>query len=521
MTIRIFDVQRAANGNRIFDIQVAPAAPPVIVPVPDPEFEAWLKDQHAIRIVLVEADVLSDGVELTRYMAMGGYTTGPTDTPANLHYQPIISVGKAYAEQLSLTSTASLGIGDFEIDNTNSVRESWVRDIWMNQQVRVYLGDPRWSRASFRMISNGISAGLVRKERGKFSLKRLGKMKRLDASMSENKLGGAGPNADSMIPLCFGECFNITPLLVDSALLKYQVHDGAVESIFEVRVNGLPVSANIDNATGTFTLNVPPAGAVTCSVQGDKFGGIYRNTVGALVRRIVTGYGKDDRFTDADIDLANFAAFDASHQQPVGLYVSARTNVIVACRELADSLGTQVTESRLGLLRLIQIAPPSGAGTFTIRPEHMISGTLNPVGNFDPIATIKIGYDRNWTPQPGLVSAISALDAGMYADEWLPAARTNPLLKADLKLSGDAVLEGTLLKDGLDANAEGDRRLALRGVTRTPYEFEGVPEMMSLEIGQEVTVQHPENSMGAGVPAVILTLEPDLNNCHVKVGFLV
>lgn len=521
MTIRIFDVQRAANGNRIFDIQAVPAAPPVIVPVPDPEFEAWLKDPHAIRIVLVEADVLTDGVETTRYMAMGGYTTGPGDTPANLHYQPIISAGIQFTEQLSLSSAASLSTGDIEINNANGVRESWFGDIWTNRRVRAWIGDPRWSRASFRPIFDGISAGIARKGATTLALKLRDKLQRLNTPMTESKLGDDSPNKDAIIPICLGEGHNITPLAIDPSILKYQVHNGPVKSIEEVRANGLPVSANIDNAVGTFTLNAAPVGAITCSVEGDQFGGVYRNTVGALVQRIVTGYGKaSDRYTADDLDLGNLAAFDAAHTAPVGLYIADRTNVLIACQMLAGSLGAQIIPSRLGKLRIIQIAL-SASSTFDIRPEHVVADTLLPATTIDPVAAVKLGFCKDWTVQTGLQTSIPEQHKDLFATEWLTTTMSDAAVKAAYKLDEDPIQQDTMLLRRIDADAEAARRLNLWKVQRTMYEFEGTPEMLQLELGQAVTIYNRRYGMAGGLPALVMMLEPDWVNGHCKVGVLV
>src|SRR5690606_1193792 len=84
--------------------------------------------------------------------------------------------------------------------------------------------------------------------------------------------------------------------------------------------------------------------------------------VSLLVQRLATSFGKaSEQFTSADLDATNLAAFQSANQQPVGLYVRDRLNVIEACNQLAASLGAEIAMSREGKLRLHQIAlPPSG-----------------------------------------------------------------------------------------------------------------------------------------------------------------
>ena len=78
-------------------------------------------------------------------------------------------------------------------------------------------------------------------------------------------------------------------LLADPALLKFQVHQGAIERVIETRDNGVVVATTNTLAAGTYVLNQAPVGQITNSVQGDK-PTTYGNTIAGLVRRIATAY---------------------------------------------------------------------------------------------------------------------------------------------------------------------------------------------------------------------------------------
>lgn len=519
----IFDAPAAAAGV-LFDAQTPAVPPPAIVPVSDPEYEAWLSSPDAIPVTLFESDVLVDGVEVTRYTCNGSFAiTGPTDSPPNTFYDPIASAGVQFTEQLSLTSAATMAVGDIEFDNGDFVRDGWyLDDIWASRGQRAYFGDARWAASNFRMILNGMASGIARKERFKLAVKLRDQLQRLDTPISDRKIPGAALTAGTLYPSCFGECHNITPVY-DATTDTYYVHFGPVEWIFEVRVNGLPVDATIDNATGSFRLDVglPPSGVVTCSVQGDKFGGVYRNTVAALVRRIATGYGKEDgRYTDADLDLMNLDAFEASHPQKVGLYITDNKTVKGAIDDLASSLGAQAIPSRLGKLRLIQIGI-QGASTFDIRVHHMKNGTLEPVTCMPPVAAASLGYDRNWTVQDNLVTAIPDEHKHLFADEYLFTSTENSDIADDYKMSTAVTAKPTLLKIKAEAQAEADRLAALGSVPRSIYKFTGTPEMLQLVLSQQVTIYHHENSMGAGVRAQVIMLAPDWKQGSCEVGVLV
>lgn len=488
----------------------------------DADFLAWLKDPSALRVVLIEARAQVAGVETTFYMSTkGGYTTGAAEVPANEIYHAIASVGVLYTEQISLTGSASLSAGDIEVENYNGARDNWTGYVWTNRQLQAWIGDPRWPRADFRMIFNGIIADIAPRGRNALSLKLRDKLQRLNTPATDAKLGGTTPNKDAILPLAFGECHNVTPLLVDPATLAYQVHAGPVEGIFEVRDNGVPVPATTNNAAGTFTLAAQPFGTVTVSVQGDK-PSVYSNTAAKLVERLVTGYGKAaDRFTAGDLDSANLAAFDAANPQPMGIPLPDRTNVLTACQALAGSVGAQLSMTRLGKLRLIRLALPAVGTPTEVHPKHMVERTLAPVERTEVVGAVRLSFNKNWTVQDNLVTGIPEGHKDLYATEWLTSTKTDAAVQATYKLAGDPVQQDTMLLRRTDADAEAQRRLDMWKVPRTVYEFEGVPELLTLELGQAIKVFHPRFGMAAGVTGMVISLAPDWLNGHVKVGFIV
>jgi len=481
--------------------------------IDDTQFAAWLSDSTAQRVALYEIGVNTGGSEITRYLSNAIYTGGTAAMP----YVPAIAGGIKVPESISLSAEASLSAGDVEIHNVDGTFDSWLDDIWINRSIKVFAGDVRWPRSDFRLMFNGYVANCVSKNRDRINLVLRDKFQALNAPIQEAKVGGTGSNKDALIPLCLGECHNVTPVLVDPVNLEYQVHDGPVESIFEVRDNGVPVAATVDNATGKFRLAATPVGAVTCSVQGDKFAGVYSNTISKLVQRIVTGFGKaSQRFMAGDLDAANLAAFETAHPQPVGLYIPARMNLIEACRQLASSVGAQMVPSRAGLLRLIQISFP-GSATVNIPRSEQLDRSISIAGRTDVVAAVKVNFCKNWTPQPGLQTAIPAEHLSLYATEWLSATASNTTVRDTYNLFVDPVPRDTCLLVEADAQAEAARDLAIRSQVRTTYRFDGAPSMLLLELGTACNLYSNRFGLAAGKVGVITGLTPDPSDFHVTV----
>ena len=487
----------------------------------DAQFLAWLQSSSATRMVLIEVQVNVGGVEQTRFISSWPYVTGPADIPPNVEYLPLATGGLAFTEQISLTGEAGLSGGDIELDNGDGALDGWLADVWRNRPIKAWSGDPAWPRSDFRLIFDGIVADIGSSARESINLSLRDKLQRLDTPITETKLGGTTPNKDATLPVPFGECHNVTPLLTDPVTLEYGFL-GAVESSFEVRTTGKPIAVALNDQAGRFNLTTPPySAAITVSVQGDKGGG-YAPRIAPLVQRIATAYGKaSDRFTLADLDLDNLAAFDAAHPQLVGLYVADRMNQALAIQQLAASVGAQAVMSRTGQLRLVQIALPAAGIPVEIGPEHMRLDSLRPVQRLPVVAAVKIAFDRNYTVQASLTTSIPPAHADLYATEWLTETAVDTAVKARYRLTDDPPQIETCLKTNADAQAEAARRLALSKVQRTIYEFDGEPEMMMLELGQPVVLRDDRFGLQAGMPGVVVLLSHQWLAGRVTVGVLV
>lgn len=487
----------------------------------DAQFIAWLKDSAAIRCVLVEVNVKSGGVETTRYLSNRGYVTRPTDTPPNTVYSPYIAGGIKFTETLSIDGTASLSWGDIEIDNLSGDRDGWFDDVWANRTIKVYIGDVSWPRGDFRLIFDGVVAQFDTKARNRFNLKVSDKLQRLNTPVTENKLGGATANADKLLPLCFGECHNIEPLLVDPAINEYQVHDGAIEGIIEVRDAGVPVAFTPFLSAGKFRLAAQPTGQVTASVQGDK-PSAYANDVASIVKRLATGYGLvDRRFTLAELDTAAFAAFTTANPQPVGIYLADRTNVIDAMNQLAVSVGARVLINRSGLLTIIQLSLPQATGGTTVTPTDIVQQSLA-VSQLPAVkAGVQIAYCKNWTVQDTVAAGVPSNHADLYREEYLTVTRTDSATQSDYKTFVEPVQEVTLLLTNADAVAEANRRLAMWKTQRRVYKYEGMPWLMLESLGAPQTLQNTRFGLTAGKTGQIVSLATDWLDPHITIEVLI
>ena len=242
----------------------------------DAQFLAWLQSSSATRMVLIEVQVNVAGVEVTRFISSWPYVTGPADFPPNVEYLPLATGGLAFTEQVSLTGEAGLSGGDIELDNADGALDGWLADVWCNRPIKAWAGDPAWPRSDFRLIFDGIVADIGSSSRETLNLSLRDKLQRLDTPIAEAKLGGTSPNKDATLPIPFGECHNVTPMLTDPVTLEYGFL-GAVESSFEVRTNGKPIAVALNDQAGRFNLTTDPfSTTITVSVQGARVADMHR-----------------------------------------------------------------------------------------------------------------------------------------------------------------------------------------------------------------------------------------------------
>lgn len=462
--------------------------------VTNAEYTAWLDNPSAVRCILVECVARISGIETTLYLSSRVYE----DTVAQRVYQPrVIGNSVNITERISLDGSGSISFGDIEFQNSDGALDEWLGYVWTNRVIAAYIGDVTWLRADFRTIFNGITENLDSKNNQTLNAKVRDKLEQLNGPITDAKLGGLTANKDKLIPLTFGEVHNITPLLTNPATLEYQFHDGNSERIIEVRDNGVPVSSTANLANGKFTLNATPAGAVTCSVQGDN-DGTWNETVVDNIERIVTGYGEAaNRFTSGDIDTSNFSTFDAANQQPVGVHINSKANVLRICNDFADSVGAQMTMSRAGLLKLIKIALPPASTVMDITKNDIIEETLTIIERSLVEGAVKIGYAKNWTIQRNLETGIPPEHKDMFAREWFTEEQEDASVKSIYKLSAEPEQVDTYLQAEADATTEATRRLTLKKTQRTVYAFRGKPRLSELELNDGITITHDRYSLSS------------------------
>jgi hypothetical protein len=488
------------------------------------EIISWLKTDSHIRNILVEVEGVNigGGQTTTFYLSTKPFVSTNQDTPSNTAYNPNLLEGVSFAEQLSLDNTVSISFGDLEFDNSDGISDSTLNFIWTNRKVTILIGDVTWPRSDYRIIFSGLISDIASRDRSTLNLVLVNKLQKLNNPISEALLTQPGLESDELIPVTFGECFNVTPLVSNPATLEYQVHTGSIEDIIEVRDNGAPVSFTKNLADGKFTLNQAPFGQITCSVQGAKDGVNYYNTIPNIIKLIVKNYGPvATRLTDQDIDLDNFSNFNTLYPSPVGVYCTSRENILDICNQLASSIGAQVTFTPTGLLKLVRLDMAGTGVEHVIYPEDIELKSLVVQEKAPVRGTTKLGYCKNWTVQKsGLAAGINPSSVNLYNTEYLYSSSTNLTTTTDYRLSTEPEAENTLLITSLGASTESLRRNQLFSQVRVIYNMVAYAHLLFVELGDNISLTNSRFELN-NTPGIVISIERDWITGRVRLGVLV
>lgn len=506
------------------------------------EMVAWLKTPSHIKCTLVDiSEVSVAGTPTTLNLSTVAYSSGTTT------YNACVLGGLSFTESLSENGSISTSFGSLSLVNTYGVNDEFLNYVWNRRPVKIYLGDPSWPKSDFALIFDGLVQELTANSENELSLLLLDKLQRLNDSLTETTLADSADTYSqksidtaqkTLLPLLFGECFNIQPLFVDVGTRTtpntgnvYMVNNGPISGVVEVRDNGVPVSitsttaANSDLANkGLISLLTNPSGTITCSVQGNATGG-YSNTIAGIITNIVKNYGNSTgRFTDSEIDFSSF-----TNTSPVGIYCADRINTLEVCNQLAKSVSASLVCPSISVdnngnissskLRLVELKVPSGTSTYTLSDDNMVVGSLSISQLFAVKPSVKLGYCKNYTMQQTVAAGLNP--ASKFDDEYLVVTGSNDTNKNLYRETGDVAQDDTLIITEAAATAEVTKRLALWGVQRLLITATYLPELIFVQLGDTVTIKSNRFNLSAGKTGLVFSITRDWITGLVQIGVLV
>jgi len=477
--------------------------------ISDAQYQAWLSDDEAERLILAEIKVYSGGSEVTRYVGSDYFNTGASDTPPNQAYNGVLSGSPFFTSRMAemFSGRSFVSFGSLTFDNNDGELDSWIEDSFDGRDITVKFGDPNWEIADFRTVISGVCEKLIIQSDSELELVIRDRQRLLDRPIQETLIA-SGPNADNVVPLCYGEVKNITPVLIDDTTHEYQVHEGVIQDITAVYEDGAATALTVtkDLANGKFTLSAAPSGALTCDVQGDATGG-YSAALADIIERVVTR-------EIASVDATAKAAFAIAAPYDCGLYIKDRENLL----DVLDSISNGWY---YGFTR-------SGAFVYAVLDEP-----ASPVADIDNLETYnslevykadtptwrqRVGYEKNWTPNSDPASSVSEAHRAWIAEEFSKVEKYEDASVKTAHLSAqDPDVKPSIIKSQADAATEAQRLQTLYGVQRFLYRVQAFTAPYQIRIGDSITLYDDRYDLSAGKVCLVVGITEYLLDNKIEI----
>jgi hypothetical protein len=485
------------------------------MPISDAQYTAWLRADNQRRVVLVEAEAYSAGAVVTRYMSTHGFVSAPADSPASTGYDDIVLDVPWVRSQMAeaFRGRSLIGYGDIDIDNSSGVRDAWLTDAWDGRPVRLYLGDPSWPKSDFRLVFSGAIDDIQARDSATLTLRMRDRQHLLTVPACTTLIGGTDANKDRRRPVCYGECKNVAPMLIDAATRTYAVHDGQIQAVDAVYVNGSATGGYTANLTlGTITLTGALTGQLTADVRGSKTGGSYVNTVGDVLQRLIT---ERTGLTASDIDTASISALNTAISATVGLYVDQdRTTVLQALDTLLGGVGGFYFINRAGKLSVGQFTAPSGTPVITLDADDVEEDSVQLVRRILPTKSVRLGYERYWLTNTNGSTLLTEAQRERLQQPHLLAKATNTVTGHLLAVDED--IQPTCLLASAAATAEATRQAALRGTLRYVYRLACFTAPAQVKLGDVLALNLGRFGLSNGTLVRVVGLRESLTGGRIE-----
>jgi hypothetical protein len=214
-------------------------------------------------------------------------------------------------------------------------------------------------------------------------------------------------------PWVFGRASNVEPVFIDQIENVFQVSGyGPVQAISAVYERGASFGASVGNfanyaalvaanipdgrwgtclAQGLIRLGAPPAGVITCDVDGDSTGGFLRRT-GAILTEIANRLG-----LSASINATSFAALDTAVPRNVNIVIREQTSFMQLVQRMVAPCNAVPGIGQSGRLLVSRVVFGSEQFTLDAQGREMppVLGMARQ-NTSSPYKRIQMGAQRSW-----------------------------------------------------------------------------------------------------------------------------
>jgi len=469
-------------------------------------------------LVILKPYDVSGASELTLYYSGEGFVTSPTDSPANTIFEPRlvepISFSRSMFSSGKLGGFSVPGFGELVLTNADAGLDDWSGYAWDGRSVEVRVGEAGADFQYYFTIFNGEAKSIEFDDLFIRVILR-DRQTDFDVDFPSALYAGTGGNegssdlANQPKPLCFGEVFNIEPVLVDAANNVYQVHNGQIEEIVEVYESGKAVSSGTitdDLSNGRFTLSGNVNGIITADVKGAKPSGSYKEAAGDIIRHIVVDFGG---LTDpGDLDTASFTDINTANSSAVGVYVSSTTTILGVLDQIANSVGAYYGFNRSGKFEVnrIELAAGTAAAEFDSTNIIEITRMASAVPNYQ----VRVDYKKNYRvmSETDFHSSITTAQRDYLVREANVEIATDTNVQTPYPNSNPLIVPG-LFAASSPASTEAARLLTVYKTQRDIYMIKVKTQPYTLKLNDVVKITFNRYNLTSGKLFRVITIVED------------
>ena len=336
-------------------------------------------------------------------------------------------------------------------------------------------------------------------------------------------LEGNASLAGQVKPLLLGQVRQRVPVLVDPIRFVYQIHDGPVQAIDGVQIDGDDYTVNADVADiyqstpgvgqfntclakGLFRLNAAPSGSMmTFDARGDNASPLgYVNTIAGCLRKVFVWGGLVD---PDELDTGAFTALGILVPHVVGYYFNSELNADEAADVIAVGGNCWWSPTRTGKATCGQIIDPSLA-TATV---ELTGGSLTEDGQFvrtpfrSKVGTVVVEYQQ-FSPLSSFAAALSLEERDDRAKDYRRAVAQDAAATAD---SGILVVR-TEFDTAAAAQVEADRLLAFFKRELDLYTVSIQSGTLAYFIGTVMRITLPRYNLATGKNFAVVGVTEDM-----------
>lgn len=460
-------------------------------------------------VVEIEAAIDTVGTLATFLFSSEGWTTLPTDTPANTWVRPRLIQAANFRRELfsgnRVFGAVQAAYGECKLANLDGGLDDFVRYGFDGRRYTIRMGN---KGAAYPAAFTTILVATMKcatfdltETSGAVRLLLRDRLVELDIPIAPALFAGTGATEGTSSalnvrkPVVFGEIYSCKPQLINEVLLIYAVgspppgylawplyaEDG------QANLNPYPTpygdyadysglaGASVPagnyarcSALGLIRLGSAPTFDMTCCVKVTDAARTL--TMAKLPGTIMRHMAERVGISSSDIDLADVSTVDAARTANYGYRVNSDETALSAMGKIANSASLWFGFDALGKLRMSPFNEPSGTPVFTFSQQNVTK--LQKIDSVDtgiPIWKVTARSSFNFNPETTFAGSVPPWYREWHNKAWpLETQVTNASVKNKHPIAGEMTVDVYTGAGAtrMDDAGEASRRLGLYGVER-------------------------------------------------------